>query len=249
MTEIKDGYWAGMNGIVDVKQAKEALALAPKRKFGDESYWFFRAALEGAREADCTQPHELVKVDPLPARYQINMVKFTKGSFGPVHTMIERFTDPEDAIEYLLCDFLSTGWIVEKEDYDELPNHVLEFINSLPFIDEEDMVVWTSNCGVYSVYWVTPTQEQEDEIPQAFKRGNLLTDTLHNLSAEVIAGSTFDTRFGQGILHGVIGTLMAMTGGSFEEVVQLVVPYLPSNIHWNAVPQAYRDAFKSAKKS
>ena len=73
------------------------------------------------------------------------------------------------------------------------------------------------------------------------ERGHtVLRDTLHNLST---GENGEDHRYGQGLLVGVVGTLLAC-GMTFEDACQLAWQHMPDDVHPDRVPGSWIDHFR-----
>jgi hypothetical protein len=68
------------------------------------------------------------------------------------------------------------------------------------------------------------------------KSPNLLIDALYNV--HTASGASDD--YARGLVVGVVSTLMAVTGDSFEEVLPVVVKHIPLSFDPDRLPPAFR---------
>jgi hypothetical protein len=113
----------------------------------------------------------------------------------------------------------------------------------------EDHQYDTTADGEYNLYSETPGFVKLAQATPAIDitQPNMLKDTLHYTSAEVVESgpaSFANTQISRGVLVGVMGAFMAL-GLDFEQAVELTCEYLPppTNFYRGCVPGVWTEAF------
>lgn len=75
-----------------------------------------------------------------------------------------------------------------------------------------------------------------------FPKANMLKDSTYYLDID----SHTDVRLARGVLCGLVGCLMAQ-GFEFQTSLNMLAPYLPANLNWDAVPDGWVMAVSIAK--
>lgn len=73
-----------------------------------------------------------------------------------------------------------------------------------------------------------------------------LRDTLQNCSKDVIQNDETKLTYAKGVLAGVVGAIMTVSGTSFEETVKFTKQLLPEDFDERCIPQwkDWQDAFR-----
>lgn len=79
-----------------------------------------------------------------------------------------------------------------------------------------------------------------------FKNEGTLKDALYNTSKDCTSYNTDENQvYGRGIIVGVIAAVMALTDCKFENAIESIKPFLPTNQDINTIPAFWQDEFKS----